>query len=234
MLDVKDLIYSYGANQVLHGVSLSVGVGEIVALVGANGAGKTTTLRCISGLLAGAGGTVRLNDLDLSRAPPHKVSRSGIGHVLEGRHLFPHLTVRENLDMGAWKRRDTAAVGADLERVYTLFPRVKERLDQVAGTLSGGEQQMVAMARAIMGKPEVLLLDEPSMGLAPRVTDVIFEIIADVAAAGLPILLVEQNANRALAVADRAYVLELGKIVLAGTGGELAGHPDVRRSYLGY
>ena len=234
MLDVKDLIYSYGANQVLHGVSLSVGVGEIVALVGANGAGKTTTLRCISGLLAGAGGTVRLNDLDLSRALPHKVSRSGIGHVLEGRHLFPHLTVRENLDMGAWKRRDTAAVGADLERVYTLFPRVKERLDQVAGTLSGGEQQMVAMARAIMGKPEVLLLDEPSMGLAPRVTDVIFEIIADVAAAGLPILLVEQNANRALAVADRAYVLELGKIVLAGTGGELAGHPDVRRSYLGY
>jgi len=234
MLDVQDLIYSYGANQVLHGVSLSVGVGEIVALVGANGAGKTTTLRCISGLLAGAGGTVRLNDLDLSRAPPHKVSRSGIGHVLEGRHLFPHLTVRENLDMGAWKRRDTAAVGADLERVYTLFPRVKERLDQVAGTLSGGEQQMVAMARAIMGKPEVLLLDEPSMGLAPRVTDVIFEIIADVAAAGLPILLVEQNANRALAVADRAYVLELGKIVLAGTGGELAGHPDVRRSYLGY
>ena len=234
MLDVKDLIYSYGANQVLHGVSLSVGVGEIVALVGANGAGKTTTLRCISGLLAGAGGTVRLNDLDLSRAPPHKVSRSGIGHVLEGRHLFPHLTVRENLDMGAWKRRDTAAVGTDLERVYTLFPRVKERLDQVAGTLSGGEQQMVAMARAIMGKPEVLLLDEPSMGLAPRVTDVIFEIIADVAAAGLPILLVEQNANRALAVADRAYVLELGKIVLAGTGGELAGHPDVRRSYLGY
>ena len=209
MLDVQDLIYSYGANQVLHGVSLSVGVGEIVALVGANGAGKTTTLRCISGLLAGAGGTVRLNDLDLSRAPPHKVSRSGIGHVLEGRHLFPHLTVRENLDMGAWKRRDTAAVGTDLERVYTLFPRVKERLDQVAGTLSGGEQQMVAMARAIMGKPEVLLLDEPSMGLAPRVTDVIFEIIADVAAAGLPILLVEQNANRALAVADRAGLFPL-------------------------
>ena len=233
MLEVSNLTHSYGAVRVLHGVDLSVGKGEVVALIGANGAGKTTTLRCISGLLQAIAGEVRLGDSIISSLPPHRIARSGVGHVLEGRHLFPHLTVRQNLDMGAWRRSADGALEADLDRIFSLFPRLKERLDQKAGTLSGGEQQMVAMARSLVAKPDILLLDEPSMGLAPRVVDTIFEIIAEVARSGLSILLVEQNASRALALADRAYVMELGRIVMSGDGRELAANEDVRRSYLG-
>ena len=233
MLDVANLAYSYGAVRVLHGIDLAVGKGEVVALIGANGAGKTTTLRCISGLLKPSDGEVSLRGETVSALPPHRIARSGIGHVLEGRHLFAHLTVRQNLDMGGWRRPSGAELDADLDRVFGLFPRLKERLDQKAGTLSGGEQQMVAMARSLVAQPDILLLDEPSMGLAPRVVDTIFEIIADVARTGLSILLVEQNASRALALAERAYVMELGRIVLSGTGEELASNADVRRSYLG-
>ena len=176
---------------------------------------------------------MRLGDRRVSALPPHEIARAGIGHVLEGRHLFAHLTVRQNLDMGGWRRPAGSELDEDLDRVFGLFPRLRERLGQKAGTLSGGEQQMVAMARSLVARPDILLLDEPSMGLAPRVVDTIFEIIADVARTGLSILLVEQNASRALALAERAYVMELGRIVLSGSGRELATNKDVRRSYLG-
>ena len=233
MLEVENISYAYGGVPAITDVSLSVGEGEVVALIGANGAGKTTTLRCISGLLPARSGRIVLNGVDITSTASHRVARAGIGHVLEGRHLFAHLTVEENLQMGAL-RQTKGDLKAQYARVFDLFPRVKERLHQVAGTLSGGEQQMVAMARALLGRPTILLLDEPSMGLAPTVVDRIFEIIRDVAASGLPILLVEQNANRALNMADRAYVLEVGQVALSGTGSELLGQDEVRRSYLGH
>jgi branched-chain amino acid transport system ATP-binding protein len=233
MLTVRNLRFAYGVVETIRGIALEINTGEVVALIGANGAGKTTTLRCISGVLRPQSGSIQLEGQELLGVPPHAIARRGIAHVLEGRHLFKHLSVFENLMMGAYQRKEAAEIRNDLDRVYQLFPRVKERLTQMAGTLSGGEQQMVAMARSLMARPRILLLDEPSMGLAPRVVDTIFEIIADIAQTGLPILLVEQNANRALALARRAYVLELGEVALSGSGEALMNNDQVRRSYLG-
>jgi branched-chain amino acid transport system ATP-binding protein len=233
MLAVKNLRFAYGVVETIRGIALEINTGEVVALIGANGAGKTTTLRCISGVLRPQGGSIQLEGQELLGVAPHAIARRGIAHVLEGRHLFKHLSVFENLMMGAYQRNVSAEIRSDLDRVYQLFPRVKERLTQMAGTLSGGEQQMVAMARSLMARPRILLLDEPSMGLAPRVVDTIFEIIADIAQTGLPILLVEQNANRALALAKRAYVLELGEVALSGSGQALMNNDQVKRSYLG-
>jgi branched-chain amino acid transport system ATP-binding protein len=232
VLEVRDLHVSYGEIPALKGISLSVGAGEIVALLGSNGAGKTTTLRTLSGLLAPRAGDIVLEDRPIAGLPAHVIVRRGIAHVPEGRRIFNRLTVRENLEMGAYTRSD-AGVGADLERVFALFPRLRERRAQVAGTLSGGEQQMLAIARALMGSPRLLLLDEPSMGLAPVLVEQIFETVQDINRQGTTILLVEQNAALALDVAQRAYVLETGSIVLSGAAADLARDQDVRRAYLG-
>ena len=207
--------------------------GEIVTLLGNNGAGKTTTLRTISGLLVPSRGTMTLEDQPLAGVPPHAVVRRGIAHVPEGRRIFNRLTVHENLTMGAYTRTDKDAIAGDLERVFTLFPRLQERVTQVAGTLSGGEQQMLAIGRALMARPRLLLLDEPSMGLAPVLVEQIFDTVRDINRQGTTILLVEQNAAMALAVAQRGYVIETGAIVLSGTAAELADNPEVRRAYLG-
>jgi branched-chain amino acid transport system ATP-binding protein len=222
----------YGEIHALKGVDLAVDRGEIVALLGNNGAGKTTTLKTISGLLLPRTGGVALEGESLTGCPPHEVVLKGIAHVPEGRRIFNRLTVRENLLMGAYRRRDTG-IARDLDRVLTLFPRLRERLVQVAGTLSGGEQQMLAIARALMTNPRLLLLDEPSMGLAPVLVEQIFRTIGDINRQGTTILLVEQNAAMALAVAHRAYVLETGTVALGGAAHELAQNPDVRRAYLG-
>jgi branched-chain amino acid transport system ATP-binding protein len=232
VLEVRDLHVSYGEIPALKGISLSVGAGEIVALLGSNGAGKTTTLRTLSGLLAPRAGDIVLEDRPIAGLPAHVIVRRGIAHVPEGRRIFNRLTVRENLEMGAYTRSD-AGVAADLERVFALFPRLRERRAQVAGTLSGGEQQMLAIARALMGSPRLLLLDEPSMGLAPVLVEQIFETVQDINRQGTTILLVEQNAALALDVAQRAYVLEPGSIVLSGAAADLARDQDVRRAYLG-
>jgi branched-chain amino acid transport system ATP-binding protein len=232
MLRVDDLHVYYGEIHALKGVALAVGRGEIVALLGPNGAGKTTTLKTISGLLAPRRGRVVLDDASLADLAPHRIVERGIAHVPEGRRIFNRLSVRENLMMGAYRRRD-AAIGDDLQRVFALFPRLRERLTQVAGTLSGGEQQMLAIGRALMANPRLLLLDEPSMGLAPVLVEQIFETIADINRQGTTILLVEQNAALALSIAHRGYVLETGTVALTGTGTELADNPDVRRTYLG-
>jgi branched-chain amino acid transport system ATP-binding protein len=224
---------SYGEIPALKGVALEVRQGEIVTLLGNNGAGKTTTLRTISGLLVPTRGTLTLEGEPLGGVPPHAVVRRGIAHVPEGRRIFNRLTVRENLTMGAYTRNDTAVIASDLERVFTLFPRLQERVTQTAGTLSGGEQQMLAIGRALMARPRLLLLDEPSMGLAPVLVEQIFDTVRDINKQGTTILLVEQNAAMALAVAQRGYVLETGAIVLSGTAAELADNPEVRRAYLG-
>jgi branched-chain amino acid transport system ATP-binding protein len=232
MLEVRDLHVAYGDIPALKGVSLAVAKGEIVALLGNNGAGKTTTLKAISGLLVPAAGEVTLDGESVGGMPPHLIVRKGIAHVPEGRRVFNRLTVSENLAMGAYARSD-AGIATDLERVYRLFPRLKERQAQIAGTLSGGEQQMLAIGRALMENPRLLLLDEPSMGLAPVLVEQIFETIQDINRQGTTILLVEQNASLALAVAGRAYVLETGAVVLSGAATELAQNQDVRRAYLG-
>ena len=232
MLSVEDLHVYYGEIHALKGVSLSVGEGEIVALLGPNGAGKTTTVKTISGLLVPRRGRVTLEDAPLTGHPPHEIVYKGVAHVPEGRKIFNRLTVAENLEMGAYSRAD-GGISEDLERVFNLFPRLKERLTQVAGTLSGGEQQMLAIGRAMMARPRVLLLDEPSMGLAPVVVEQIFETIVDINRRGTTILLVEQNAAMALGIARRGYVLETGVIALTGTAAELANNADVRRAYLG-
>jgi branched-chain amino acid transport system ATP-binding protein len=232
MLEVRELRVYYGEIPALTGVSLSVARGEIVALLGNNGAGKTTTLRTISGLLAPRTGDVMLDGESLRGLPPHVIVRKGIAHVPEGRRVFNRLTVKENLEMGAYARAD-ARITADLERVFALFPRLRERRAQVAGTLSGGEQQMLAIGRALMASPQLLLLDEPSMGLAPVLVEQIFETVRDINREGTTILLVEQNAALALDVARRAYVLETGAVVLSGDAAELAENQDVRRAYLG-
>ena len=211
---------------------MEVRAGEIVALLGNNGAGKTTTLRTISGLLVPSRGTLTLEERPLKGVPAHAIVRRGIAHVPEGRRIFNRLTVRENLTMGAYTRNDTGVAG-DLERVLTLFPRLQERITQIAGTLSGGEQQMLAIGRALMARPRLLLLDEPSMGLAPVVVEQIFDTVRDINQQGTTILLVEQNAAMALSVAQRGYVIETGSIVLSGTAAELADNPEVRRAYLG-
>jgi len=232
VLAVEDLHVYYGEIHALKGVSLTVEDGEIVALLGPNGAGKTTTVKTISGLLVPRRGRVTLEDAPLTGHPPHEIVYKGVAHVPEGRKIFNRLTVAENLEMGAYSRAD-GGIGEDLERVFHLFPRLKERLTQVAGTLSGGEQQMLAIGRAMMARPRVLLLDEPSMGLAPVVVEQIFETIVDINRRGTTILLVEQNAAMALGIARRGYVLETGVIALAGTAAELANNADVRRAYLG-
>ena len=232
MLVVHDLHVYYGEIHALKGVSLTVGAGEIVAVLGPNGAGKTTTVKTISGLLAPRRGSVTLEDLPITGHPAHEIVYKGIAHVPEGRKIFNRLTVTENLGMGAYSRSDRG-IAEDMERVFALFPRLKERHVQVAGTLSGGEQQMLAIGRALMARPRLLLLDEPSMGLAPIVVEQIFETIVDINRRGTTILLVEQNAAMALGIAHRGYVLETGTVALTGTAAELAGNVDVRRAYLG-
>jgi branched-chain amino acid transport system ATP-binding protein len=232
VLEVADLHVYYGEIHALKGVTLSVGKGEIVTLLGNNGAGKTTTLKTLSGLLAPRRGQITLEGEPLLGVPPHEIVRRGIAHVPEGRRIFNRLMVLENLEMGAYARSD-GAVAQDLERVFTIFPRLKERRTQVAGTLSGGEQQMLAIARALMASPRLLLLDEPSMGLAPVLVEQIFETVQDINRQGTTILLVEQNAAMALSVAQRGYVLETGAIVLSGSAAELQENPEVRRAYLG-
>jgi branched-chain amino acid transport system ATP-binding protein len=232
MLDVRDLHVYYGEIHALKGVTFRVGQGEIVALLGNNGAGKTTTLRTLSGLLGPRAGEVTLEGVSLVGVPAHAIVARGITHAPEGRRIFNRLTVVENLEMGAYTRGDPE-VGADMERVFSIFPRLKERRVQVAGTLSGGEQQMLAIGRALMARPRLLLLDEPSMGLAPVIVEQIFDTVQDINRQGVTILLVEQNAAMALAIAGRGYVLETGGIVLEGAASELADNPEVRRAYLG-
>ncbi|HUG55911.1 MAG TPA: ABC transporter ATP-binding protein [Candidatus Limnocylindrales bacterium] len=232
LLELSDVQTFYGSIQALRGVSLTVEQGEIVTLIGSNGAGKTTTLRTIAGALRPRQGHVRLGDVDLTKVAPHAIVRLGIAHAPEGRRIFPRMTVRENLEMGAYTRRD-ADLKADYDRVFELFPRLKERVSQKAGTLSGGEQQMLAIGRALMAKPKILLLDEPSMGLAPILVELIFKIIQDINAQGTTVLLVEQNALMALSVAHRGYVLQTGTIVLADSAQALARNEMVRKAYLG-
>jgi branched-chain amino acid transport system ATP-binding protein len=232
MLEVRDLHVYYGEIHALKGVSFSVAEGEIVTLLGNNGAGKTTTLRALSGLLAPRTGDVRLDQTSLLAIAPHDIVQKGITHVPEGRRIFNRLTVTENLEMGAYTRADRG-IGEDMEQVFTVFPRLKERRVQVAGTLSGGEQQMLAIGRALMARPRLLLLDEPSMGLAPVLVEQIFETVLTINKQGVTILLVEQNAAMALSIAGRGYVLETGRIALEGGAAELADNPEVRRAYLG-
>ena len=233
LLDVAGINVFYGRVQALRGVSLSINAGEIVALIGSNGAGKTTTLRTISGLNHATTGRVVFDGRDITAVPAHDVVRAGIGHAPEGRRLFPRMVVVDNLMMGTYARKDRAGIPADIARVYDLFPRLKERTKQLAGTLSGGEQQMLAIGRALMARPKLLLLDEPSLGLAPILCETIFRVLTEINAQGTPILLVEQNASKALEIAHRAYVLETGSIVQTGTGKELLSSPDVQRAYLG-
>lgn len=233
LLAVRDLVVHYGVIQALSGISLEVPAGRIVALIGANGAGKSTTLRAISGLLRPTSGSVELEGRPLAGLASNEIVALGVAQAPEGRGIFLNLTVRENLDLGAYLRRDREGIDADREKAFTLFPILKERGGQVAGTLSGGEQQMLAVARALMSRPRLLLLDEPSLGLAPQVVDRIFQVIQEINEAGVSLLLVEQNANMALQVAHHAYVLETGAIVMAGSGRELLQSPDVRKAYLG-
>jgi branched-chain amino acid transport system ATP-binding protein len=232
MLEIEDLHVAYGEIRALKGVSLSVRPGEIVALLGNNGAGKTTTLRAVSGLLPARGGDIRVEGKSVVGLLPHEIVRQGIAHVPEGRRIFNRLSVLENLLMGGYARADRG-VAEDLARVLELFPRLRERRDQVAGTLSGGEQQMLAIGRALMARPRLLLLDEPSMGLAPVLVEQIFETVTDINRQGTTILLVEQNAAMALSIAGRGYVLEAGTVVLEGPAAALAENPEVRRAYLG-
>jgi branched-chain amino acid transport system ATP-binding protein len=233
LLELRGIDAFYGRVHVLHSVNLDVDAGEIVALIGSNGAGKTTTLRTISGLMHPTAGTITFAGRDITRTAPSKIVGIGIGHSPEGRRLFPRLTVLSNLHMGAYTRRDGPGVKSDIERTFTLFPRLKERQRQLAGTLSGGEQQMLAMGRALMAKPKLLMLDEPSLGLAPILVETIFSIIREINSQGTPVLLVEQNAYKALEVAHRGYVLETGVIVQTGTGKELLESEDVQKAYLG-
>ena len=233
MLNISDINVYYGAIHAFKGISLTVNQGEIVTLIGANGAGKSTTLRTISGLLKPKTGSITFQGQDIAGTPAHKIVGLGISQVPEGRRIFTEMTVMENLDLGAFIRKDKDGIAADKKRVFELFPRLEERQDQVAGTLSGGEQQMLAMGRALMSRPKLLLLDEPSMGLAPLLIKEIFSIIEDINKSGTTVLLVEQNANMALSIANRAYVLETGRITLSGDAKKLAASEDVRKAYLG-
>ena len=233
MLEIKDLYVRYGMIEAIKGISFEVRDGEIVTLIGSNGAGKTTTMHAISGLLKPASGSIMLDGVELTKTPNHKIVSMGLAQVPEGRRVFAQQTVEENLLLGAYARKDKDGIQKDLEHVYDLFPRLLERKKQLAGTLSGGEQQMLAMARALMSRPKILLMDEPSMGLSPLLVKEIFHIIQDINKDGTTSLLVEQNAKMALAIADRAYVLETGKISLEGTGEELSASEEVRKAYLG-
>ena len=233
MLEVKDINVYYGAIHAIKGISLSVEEGEIVTLIGANGAGKSTTLRTISGLLKPKTGEINFLNKKIAGMPAHKIVREGISQVPEGRRIFAEMTVQENLELGAFTRSDSDEIQNDFKMVFGRFPRLEERKTQLAGTLSGGEQQMLAMGRALMSRPKLLLLDEPSMGLAPLLIREIFNIIVDINKTGTTVLLVEQNANMALSIANRAYVLETGRITISGDAKELAASEDIRKAYLG-
>ena len=233
VLTVKDLRVNYGAIEALRGVSLEVPDRQVVALIGANGAGKTTTLRAISKMLRPTTGTVTFLGEEISKLASHQIVARGMAHAPEGRGIFLNLSVHENLDLGAYLRRDRVGIAQDLEKNFALFPILAERRSQVAGTLSGGEQQMLAVARALMSRPKLLLLDEPSLGLAPQIVEKIFTVLREVNQSGVALLLVEQNAHKALRLAHRAYVLETGEIVMQGTGEELLASPEVRKAYLG-
>ncbi len=233
LLNVQDVKVAYGGIQAVKGVSLDVREGELVSLIGSNGAGKTTTMKAITGLLPLGGGHIQLNGKTIDGQGPWDLVQQGLAMVPEGRGVFTRMTIVENLQMGAYIRDDQAAIAEDIERVFTTFPRLKERRDQLAGTMSGGEQQMLAMGRALMSRPKVLLLDEPSMGLSPIMVDKIFEVIQEVSAQGVTILLVEQNASRALQIADRGYVMESGLITLTGNAQDMLHDPKVREAYLG-
>ena len=233
LLEVNDLVVNYGLIKAIKGVSFEVNEGEIVALIGANGAGKTTIMHSVNGIIPKTSGTVTLAGQDVSTTPAHKLLPLGMAQVPEGRRIFQELTVYENLQMGYYIGRDKALFKARLEEMYARFPILKERSSQIAGTLSGGEQQMLAMSRALMSGPKLLLLDEPSMGLSPLYVNTIFDMIKEVNKMGTTVLLVEQNAKKALSIANRAYVLEIGKIVKSGTGAELLADEDIRRAYLG-
>ena len=233
MLEVKDLMVRYGVIPALKGISFHVDEGEIIALIGANGAGKTTTLHTITGLVEKAGGSVAFLGKDITKTPAHQIVEMGIAHVPEGRRVFPEMTVYQNLMLGAYTRKDAKEKAENLERVYTHFPRLRERAKQVAGTLSGGEQPMPAMGRALMSNPKLILMDEPSMGLSPIFVNEIFGIIETVAKEGKTVLLVEQNAKKALSIADRAYVLETGSITMEGPAKELMANDAIRKAYLG-
>ena len=233
LLEVKDLEVNYGLIKAIKGVSFEVNQGEIVALIGANGAGKTTIMHAVNGLLQKTAGSVILDGQDITNTPAHKLIYNGMAQVPEGRRIFQELTVLENLQMGYYIKKDKAQYQEKLEEMYSHFPILKERSAQIAGTLSGGEQQMLAMSRALMSSPKLLLLDEPSMGLSPLYVNIIFDMIKTVNSLGTTVLLVEQNAKKALSIADRAYVLEIGKMTKTGTGEELLGDDDIRKAYLG-
>ncbi len=233
MLEVKDLNVSYGAIKALRGINFEVNEGEVITLIGSNGAGKTTTLHSISNLIKKQSGSVVFMGEDITNLSADKIVRKGLIHVPEGRRIFANLSVKENLEMGAYTRKDKDGIKKDMEWVYELFPRMKERLGQAAGTLSGGEQQMLAMGRALMGRPKLLLLDEPSMGLAPILVDEIFDIIQKISKSGTTILLVEQNAYKALSIANRAYVLEIGEVTKSGNAADLIKDDAVKSAYLG-
>lgn len=233
MLELKDLNVTYGAIHAIHDVSLTVNDGEIVSLIGANGAGKTTILHTITGLKKAAGGSIVYDGTDLLKTEPSKIITLGMAHVPEGRHIFPDMTVSENLEMGAYIRKDMDGIQQSMKEVFERFPRLKERRRQLAGTLSGGEQQMLAVGRALMSNPKIILMDEPSMGLSPLLVKEIFHIIQEVHKQGITVLLVEQNAKMALSIADRAYVLETGHISMSGDAGELLNDEKVKKAYLG-
>ncbi len=233
LLELQNVDVHYGAIHALRGVSFRVSKGEIVTLIGANGAGKTTTLRAVSGMLRPSGGHIQYENVPIDGLKPHRLVARGLCHAPEGRGIFPNLTVLENLELGAFLRRDADGIAQDMERGFKLFPILRERATQMAGTLSGGEQQMLAIARALMARPRLLLLDEPSLGLAPTVVETIFNIIQEINKQGVTILLVEQNAHLALGIAHHGYVLETGVVVQSGTGTELLRSPEVRKAYLG-
>lgn len=233
MLEIKDLEVYYGVIQAIKGISFEVNQGEVIALIGANGAGKTTTLHTVTGLISPKKGHVIFEGTDITKVPAHKIVSMGMAHVPEGRRVFAELSVYENLKMGAYTRKDKNEIEESLENVYKRFPRLEERKNQMAGTLSGGEQQMLAMGRALMSKPKIILMDEPSMGLSPILVNEIFDIIRSVSESGTTVLLVEQNAKKALSIADRAYVLETGKIVLEGNAKDLLEDDSIKKAYLG-
>ena len=233
MLEVKNLEVYYGVIQAIKGISFEVNEGEVIALIGANGAGKTTTLQTITGMLQPKAGEIIFEGKDISKIPGHKIVSMGMAHVPEGRRVFAELSVYENLKLGAYTRKDKKEIEETLARVYKSFPRLEERKNQLAGTLSGGEQQMLAMGRALMSKPKIILMDEPSMGLSPILVEEIFHIIREISASGTTVLLVEQNAKKALAIADRAYVLETGNIVLSGDANEMMNNDSIKKAYLG-
>ena len=233
MLEIKDLSVYYGVIQALKGISFEVNEGEVIALIGPNGAGKTTTLHTLTGILPARTGSILYNGVELTKVPAHKIVKMGIAHVPEGRRIFQQLTVLDNLKLGAFTRKDKDGIAADMAKIYERFPRLEERKTQIAGTLSGGEQQMLAMGRALMSNPKIIVMDEPSMGLSPIFVSEIFDIIESIRKDGMTVLLVEQNAKKALAISDRAYVLETGKITLSGKASDLINDEKVKKAYLG-